>query len=66
VACDLESIRDQRPGGVSGDALRPDNLVYDITSQAGQKPGVSKSGWGHPKCGNTEDVVAASLPSTRH
>ena len=29
------------PGGVSGDAARPDNIVYDITPQAGQMPGVS-------------------------
>ena len=26
------------PGGVSGDAARPDNIVYDITPQAGQMP----------------------------
>ena len=38
---------DYVPGGVSGDASRPDNIVYDITPQAGQMPGVSASGWGH-------------------
>src|SRR6185369_12579366 len=31
------------PSGVSGDAARPDNIVYDITPQAGQMPGVSAS-----------------------
>src|SRR5262245_32470231 len=34
---------DHVPGGVSGDAQRPDNIVYDITSQPGQMPGVSAS-----------------------
>jgi uncharacterized protein GlcG (DUF336 family) len=41
---------DYVPAGVSGDATRPDNIVYDITSQAGQMPGDSASGWGHPVC----------------
>ena len=57
---------DYVPGGVSGDASRPDNLVYDITPQPGQMPGISASGWGHPKCGGTEAEVAATLPPTRH
>ena len=29
---------------------RHDNIVYDITPQAGQMPGMSASGWGHPAC----------------
>jgi uncharacterized protein GlcG (DUF336 family) len=35
-------------GGVSGDAQRPDNIVYDIGAN-----GVSAGGYGHPKCSNT-------------
>jgi uncharacterized protein GlcG (DUF336 family) len=35
-------------GGVSGDATRPDNIVYDIGS-------AMPSGFGHPKCINTGD-----------
>lgn len=41
---------DPVPSGVSGDASRQDNIVYDITPQAGQMPGVSASGWGPPVC----------------
>ena len=36
-------------GGVSGDAQRPDNIVYDIVG------GVSAGGFGHPICINTGD-----------
>ena len=39
---------DHVPAGVSPDATRKDNIVYDITPQTGQMPGVSASGWGHP------------------
>ena len=41
---------DHVPSGVSGDATRPDNIVYDITAQSGQMPGVSTGGCGHPVC----------------
>ena len=41
---------DKVPNGVSGDGTRPDNIVYDITPQPGQMPGVSAGGWGHPAC----------------
>ena len=49
---------DNVPGGVSGDPLRRDNIVFDITPQgggdiapgAGQMPGVSAGGFGHPSC----------------
>jgi uncharacterized protein GlcG (DUF336 family) len=34
-------------GGVSGDPLRPDNIVFDITG------GASAGGFGHPSCLNT-------------
>jgi uncharacterized protein GlcG (DUF336 family) len=41
-------------GGVSGDAMRPDNIVFDIANNT------SKGGFGHPQCINTEDP--AMLP----
>ncbi len=57
---------DHVPGGVSGDAARKDNIVFDITPQPGQMPGVSASGWGHPHCGPgapaNESAIAAALP----
>jgi uncharacterized protein GlcG (DUF336 family) len=53
------------PGGVSGDAARPDNIVYDITPQGGQMPGVSAGGWGHAACSATATAIAATLPATR-
>jgi uncharacterized protein GlcG (DUF336 family) len=52
---------DNVPGGVSGDAGRPDNIVYDITPQGGQMPGVSTSGWGHPVCSAAATAIAAAL-----
>ena len=55
---------DHVPGGVSGDSSRPDNIVYDIASQAGQMPGVSANGWGHPACSAAATAIAASLPAT--
>jgi uncharacterized protein GlcG (DUF336 family) len=54
------------PGGVSGDSTRPDNIVYDITPQAGQMPGVSANGWGHPVCTAQATGVAATLPVVPH
>jgi uncharacterized protein GlcG (DUF336 family) len=50
------------PAGVSGDALRPDNIVYDITPQVGQMPGESADGWGHPECSDAATTIAAGLP----
>ena len=49
--------RERRP-------VRKDNIVYDITPQAGQMPGVSASGWGQPHCVNpaAESAIAAGLP----
>ena len=54
---------DNVPGGVSGDASRPDNIVYDITPQPGQMPGVSANGWGHPACTAAATAIAAGLPT---
>lgn len=36
-------------GGVSGDTMRPDNIVFDVVG------GTSKGGFGHPQCINTEN-----------
>jgi hypothetical protein len=55
---------DHVPAGVSGDASRPDNIVYDITPQPGQQEGVSPSGWGHPMCSTAATSAAATLPVT--
>jgi uncharacterized protein GlcG (DUF336 family) len=56
---------DYVPAGVSGDAARPDNIVYDITPQPGQMPGVSASGWGHPTCSAAATAIAATLPAVK-
>ena len=59
---------DYVPGGVSPDPQREDNIIFDITPQAGQMPGVSASGFGHPHCGNNpanETAIANALPITR-
>jgi uncharacterized protein GlcG (DUF336 family) len=56
---------DYVPAGVSGDATRPDNIVYDITPQPGQMPGVSASGWGHAVCSPAATAIAAGLPPTK-
>jgi uncharacterized protein GlcG (DUF336 family) len=56
---------DHVPAGVSGDAARKDNIVYDITPQAGQMPGVSASGWGHPACSAAATNIAGTLPPTQ-
>jgi len=53
------------PAGVSGDTDRPDNIVYDITPQAGQMPGVSAGGWGHPACSAAATGIAATLPAVK-
>ena len=42
-------------GGVSGDAARPDNIVYDIKANPNGGTGVSAGGYGHPTCANTAD-----------
>jgi hypothetical protein len=68
---------DYVPAGVSPDATRRDNIIFDITPQgggdaapgAGQMPGVSASGFGHSSChgysvaGNGASAgFAAALP----
>ena len=53
---------DYVPAGVSGDATRPDNIVYDITNPAGFPIGVSAGGWGHPVCSASATSIAAMLP----
>ena len=50
-------------GGVSGDATRPDNIVFDITDNPAGGSGISKGGFGHPKCLNTGDP--STLPVVR-
>ncbi len=61
--------------GVSGDPLRPDNIIYDImlnpdgTGGTGQNPtgsggvGMSTGGFGHPRCLNTGNQNA--LPAVQ-
>ncbi|MDT4291772.1 heme-binding protein [Methylomonas sp. MO1] len=49
-------------GGVSGDPQRPDNIVYDITTNPNGGTGVSANGFGHPTCLNT-DLSTADLPA---
>jgi hypothetical protein len=53
---------DHVTGGVSTDASRPDNIIYDIIPQPGQQEGVSASGWGHPVCSSAATTIAAGLP----
>ena len=58
-------LLDYVPGGVSGDAHRPDNIVYDIVTPAGFPAGVSASTWGHPTCSAAATTIAGGLPVTR-
>jgi uncharacterized protein GlcG (DUF336 family) len=55
--------------GFAGDATHKDNIIFDITPQSGQMPGVSGSGFGHPHCGPGpaagESAIAAALPPTK-
>jgi len=39
--------------GVSGDATRPDNIVFDIAANPYGGTGISAGGFGHPSCLNT-------------
>jgi uncharacterized protein GlcG (DUF336 family) len=56
---------DYVPGGVSGDSMRPDNIVYDIAPAHGEMTGVSPSGWGHPVCSSVATSIAGNLPLTK-
>ncbi len=52
--------------GVSGDANRPDNIVFDITPNPNGGTGISASGFGHPHCiSAAEDGDPATLPAVR-
>lgn len=53
------------PGGVSGDAARPDNIVYDITNAPGLQIGTSATGWGHPACSPAATMIAGQLPAVQ-
>jgi uncharacterized protein GlcG (DUF336 family) len=60
---------DYVPAGVAaifaGDPTHPDNIIYDITPQPGQMPGISASGWGHPTCFAQDVAAKATLPPTK-
>ena len=49
--------------GVSGDPMRPDNIIYDITPNPAGGTGNSTGGFGHPKCLNTGDQT--TLPAVQ-
>lgn len=49
------------PGGVSGDAERPDNIIYDM-GKANKGKTKTKSGFGHINCQLGEKEVAKNLP----
>ncbi len=50
-------------GGVSGDAARLDNIIYDIAPNPNGGTGISGGGFGHPTCLNTGGQ--GSLPAIR-
>lgn len=58
---------DNVPGGISGDPLRPDNIVFDIADDVHGNP-ESAGGFGHAHClgGNAanESAIAGALPAT--
>jgi hypothetical protein len=56
-------VLDYVNGGVSGDAARPDNIVYDIVPNPAGGSGVSAAGFGHPLCIATG--APAGLPAKR-
>lgn len=49
-------------GGVSGDANRPDNILYDVVPNGAGGTGNSPSGFGHPICDAGSVAAAAALP----
>jgi uncharacterized protein GlcG (DUF336 family) len=51
-------------GGVSGDANRPDNIVYDIVANPAGGTGKSAGGFGHPECINTGNQL--NLPPVQN
>ncbi len=48
-------------GGVSGDAARPDNMVFDIAANINGGTGKSAGGFGHPTCSGN-DGIPNTLP----
>jgi uncharacterized protein GlcG (DUF336 family) len=50
-------------GGVSGDAARPDNIIFDIKDNPNGGTGISAGGFGHPTCLNTSG--SSSLPAVQ-
>ncbi len=50
-------------GGVSGDAARPDNIIFDITPNPFGGTGVSAGGFGHATCLNTSG--SSTLPAVQ-
>ena len=56
---------DYVPGGVSGNATHRDTIVYDIVPQAGQMPGISAGGWGHPGCFPADVAASGTLPPNK-
>jgi hypothetical protein len=48
--------------GVSGDATRPDNIIFDITPNPSGGTGNSAKGFGHPHC-TAADGDPATLPA---
>lgn len=52
------------PGGVSSDAMRPDNIIFDLMDDAGGNP-ESMGGFGHPHCldATAESAVSSALPA---
>jgi len=49
--------------GVSGDAARPDNIIFDIAPNVNGGTGISAGGFGHPTCLNTSG--SATLPAVQ-
>jgi uncharacterized protein GlcG (DUF336 family) len=50
-------------GGVSGDAARPDNIIFDVTPNQFGGTGISAGGFGHPMCLNTSG--SSTLPAVQ-
>jgi len=51
--------------GVSGDAARPDNIVFDIAPNVNGGTGISAGGYGHPMCANTTNNYKTLPPVTK-
>jgi uncharacterized protein GlcG (DUF336 family) len=52
-------------GGVSGDATRPDTIVFDIAPNVNGGTGISAAGFGHPKCDAGAQAAANALPAVQ-